>query len=161
MKTLEKMKHSFLLQAFGFAKIPMIFFVSPRMVDVTDNRCEIKIPLLRRNKNHLGSMYFGVLCTGADIAGGLLAMNLIREQGNSVNLVFKDFKAEFLKRPTADVHFVSEDGEKVRKLVTSAIQTGERVNETVLITAYCPSLDAEPVAKFELTLSLKKKSKKS
>lgn len=157
MKTLERFKQNIMLQAFGFAKIPMIFFVSPRMVDITNDRCEIKIPLIRRNKNHLGSMYFGVLCAGADIAGGLLAMNLIREKGNQVNLVFKDFKAEFLKRPTADVHFVSEDGAKVRELVDRAIATGERVQETVIITAHCPKLDLEPVAKFELTLSLKKK----
>ena len=157
MKTLERFKQNIMLQAFGFAKIPMIFFVSPRMVDMTSDRCEIRVPLIRRNKNHLGSMYFGVLCAGADIAGGLLAMNLIREKGNQVNLVFKDFKAEFLKRPTADVHFVSEDGAKVRELVDRAIASGERVQETVIITAHCPTLDLEPVAKFELTLSLKKK----
>lgn len=162
LSTIDRLKQTVALHAFGLFKIPMIFFISPKVVDMTSSRCEIRVPLNLRTRNHLGSMYFGTLCAGADVAGGLLAMNLIREGGNQVNLVFKDFKADFLKRPDADVHFISEDGEKVRKLVAAAVASGERVNETVLITATCPTkFGDDPVAKFALTISLKKKKSKS
>ena len=65
------------LRIFGVFKIPLIFFVKPTVVELTDNRAVVKIPCTYRTKNHLGSMYFGVLCTGADLAGGIMAMRLI------------------------------------------------------------------------------------
>jgi len=87
-------------------------------------------------------------------------MRLIQQSGNGVNLVFKNFTAEFLKRPDADTHFVSEDGEKVRLLVERAIAGTERVDDTVSIAAFCPSkYGDECMARFKLTISLKKKSK--
>jgi acyl-coenzyme A thioesterase PaaI-like protein len=155
-------KETLKLRAFGFLKIPMIFFCSPRLVEMTDDAVEMVIPLSYRTKNHLGSMYFGVLAVGADVAGGLIAMRLIQKSGNRVSLIFKDFRAEFLRRPEADVHFRSVDGAKVRALVEKALETGERVNETVEVIATCPKKSGdEPVAKLYLTLSLKRKDKRS
>ena len=90
----------------------------------------------------------------------LIAMRLIQSEGGKVNLVFKDFQAEFLKRPEADVDFVCDQGDEVRALVKKATESGERENLAVKITAFCPKkLGNEPVAKFSLTLSLKRKSK--
>jgi len=152
------LKETWKLRAFGFLKIPLVFFCSPRIVELSEAAVEIVIPLNYRTKNHLGSMYFGVQAVGADVAGGLLAMNRILETGNKVNLVFKDFRAEFLKRPEADVHFRSVDGAKVRALVDRALASGERENETVEIVGTCPSkFGTEPVGRYFLTISLKKK----
>lgn len=102
---LRILKETWKLRAFGALKIPLVFFCSPRIVEITDDVVEVMIPLTYRTKNHLGSMYFGALAVGADVSGGLLAMNRIVAKGNLVNLIFKDFRAEFLKRPEADVHF--------------------------------------------------------
>ena len=67
------------VRLFGLVKVPLIFFVSPKVIEMSDTKCEIKIPLNRKTKNHLNSMYFGVLCTGAGISGGLIAMNEIQK----------------------------------------------------------------------------------
>ncbi|HTL11154.1 MAG TPA: DUF4442 domain-containing protein, partial [Bdellovibrionota bacterium] len=93
------LKETLYLRAFGLIKIPMLWYLRPSVVELTDDRCVVKIPLRRRAKNHLNSMYFGALAAGADCAGGLMAMRLIRADGNRASLVFKDFHAEFLKRP--------------------------------------------------------------
>jgi acyl-coenzyme A thioesterase PaaI-like protein len=155
------LKETWKLRAFGMLKIPLVFFCSPRLVEMSDEAVELVIPLNYRTKNHLGSMYFGVQAVGADVAGGLIAMNRIMETGNQVSLVFKDFRAEFLKRPEGDVHFRSVDGLKVRALVDRAIASGERENETVEIVATCPKkLGAEPIGRYFLTISLKRKSQK-
>lgn len=144
------------LRAFGLAKIPLLLFCSPSVVEATDQACAVKIPLNWRTRNHLGSMYFGALSVGADCAGGLLALLEIRRRKAPVNLIFKDFKAEFLKRPTGDVVFRCTQGEQIRQWVDEALATGERVNGTVNLLATVPKLGDEPVAKFDLTLSLKK-----
>lgn len=144
------------LRAFGFLKIPMMYWLKPTVLEMSDERMEMKVPLTRRSKNHLGSMYFGALAAGADAAGGLLAMKLIRKSKANVALVFKDFHAEFLKRAEGDVHFVCEQGAEVRRFVAQVIESGERMNLPVHITAFVPSRSKdEPVAKFILTLSLK------
>jgi|GEM_PF-46175 len=138
--------------------VPLIHAVHPSVIVVDDHRCEVKIPLRRRTKNHLRSMYFGALCIGADVAGGLIAMRQIEKQGGGVSLIFKGFKAEFLKRPEGDVHFACEQGEAIGELVRKAISSGERENLVVRVTATVPSVSPEAVAEFDLTLSLKRRS---
>ncbi len=147
------------LRAFGLSKIPLLFFVRPSVVEMGKERFVVRIPLGRRQKNHLGSMYFAVLAAGADLAAGFTAMQAIRESGEPVSLVFKSLSADFLKRAEGDVHFVCEEGVLVRDLVQKAIETGERVEMPVTVTAIVPKkLGNEPVAKFILTLSLKRKA---
>jgi hypothetical protein len=126
-------------------------------VSISDTKLEVKIKLNRRTKNHLNSMYFGVLSVGADVTGGFLAMKLIRNNQSRISLIFKDFHADFLKRAEGDVHFICEDGLAIKNLVEVAEQTGERQNFPLHITATVPSISDESVAEFILTLSLKKK----
>ena len=147
-----------LIKLFGITKVPMIWYCRPKVIEHTNEKIEIKIPLKRKTKNHLGSMYFGVLAVGADITGGFLAMEPIQESGRKINLIFKDFKADFLKRPEGDVHFICNDGLAVKELVDRVSKSSDRHNFKLSIEATVPSISSEVVAKFELTLSLKDKT---
>lgn len=149
-------KNTIYLRLFGLAKIPMLFIANPEVVRVNDQEAEVKISLNFLTKNHLGSMYFGVLAMGADCAGGLMAMNHINKSKKKISLIFKDFKADFLKRPEGDVHFICKDGKKIAAQVKEVIKKKIRINRKLNIVAICPCISGEePVAKFELTLSLK------
>lgn len=154
---LKKYQDTLFLRFFGFTKIPLIFFVGPSVIRLDDQQCIIKIPLNLRTKNHLNSMYFGVLATGADLAAGLVAMNEIRDSKKKVDLSFKDFHAEFLKRAQGDVHFVCTQIPEIKSFVAEVISSRERMNFPVYIEAIVPSISDEIVAKFTLTLSLKVK----
>lgn len=154
----ELTRENLLVRIFAFTKIRMLHFIAPRLVELDSGRCAVMIRLNRRTRNHLNSMYFGVMAAGADMAAGLIAMRLIRESGTKVALLFKDFRADFLKRAEGDTMFTCDEGARIRELVARAIETGERVNETIRVTATVPSLlGEEPVANFHLTLSLKAK----
>jgi len=150
-------KANIYLKFFGIAKIPLLWFCRPKIISLDDKNVEIKIPLKRRTKNHLGSMYFGALSVGADITGGFLAMICIQKSKRKVALIFKDFKADFLKRAEGDVHFKCSEGEAISNLVQKTIQSGNRESMVVHIDAMVPSISKDTVAKFELTLSLKEK----
>jgi acyl-coenzyme A thioesterase PaaI-like protein len=144
--------------AFGLLEIPLNFGVMPIVEELDDRRVVARIPLCWRTKNHLGSMYFGVLATGADVAAGLIAFKLGRETRPRVDLVFKDFHADFVKRATGDVTFTCEDGEAMSAAVREAAETGERLNLPVRVVATIPGRDKpDVVARFTLTLSLKRK----
>ena len=155
----SKFKDTFFLRTFGLLKVPMIFWLSPTVLEATDERCVVKIPLNRRTKNHLNSMYFGALCVGADCAGGLIPMRFVHQKKARVSLIFKDFKAEFLKRAEGDVLFTCEQGQEITEFTQKVMDSGERMHMPVRVTATVPSKHGtEPVAQFTLNLSMKRKS---
>jgi acyl-coenzyme A thioesterase PaaI-like protein len=159
MNALKRLKETLKIRIFGFTQIPMIWFVAPRVIDVSLEHTEIVIPLNRRTQNHLGSMYFGSLAVGADLAGGLLFMNLASESRIKTSFVFKDMTAQFLKRADGDVHFVCKSGQAVKDLVERVKNSNERHETTLDIKATVPSkYGQEAVANFTLTLSVKRKS---
>jgi len=139
-------------------RIPVLFFVRPRVMELTDQGCAVKIPLRYATRNHVGSMYFGVLAAGADLAGGLNAFRLIRTRFPRHVLIFKDARMDFLKRADGDVWFRCRDGETVRSAFEQADQSGERVTIPVEIVATVPDkYGDEPVARFTLGLSVEEK----
>lgn len=139
-------------------RVPVLLFLGPRVEALDDERCEISIRLRWRSRNHVGSMYFGALCAGADLAAGLSAARLIRERHPRVSLIFADVRGEFLKRADGDVRFACADGLRIAAAVTSADASGERVTLPVEVVATVPSkYGDEPVARFTLGLSLKRR----
>jgi acyl-coenzyme A thioesterase PaaI-like protein len=156
---LENLKDTLFVRAFALAKVPLLFLTRPRVVEMTDDQCVLALPFTKLNKNHLGSMYFGALCIGAEATGGVIAMRLLQQlKDGKGSLIFKDFKANFLKRAEGETFFTCKQGLEIREAVERAAKTLERVELPVHITATVPKkLGDEPVATFTLTLSLKVK----
>ncbi|MBI1753727.1 MAG: DUF4442 domain-containing protein [Acidobacteria bacterium] len=148
------------MRLFGWLKIPMLASVRPSVIELSETRCVVRVPLRRWTRNHLGSMYFGALAIGADCAGGLLAMELIKRSKQEVSLVFKAFQAAFLKRPESDVYFTCEEGAAIREQVQRALASEDRVTGPVRVQAAVRAADGsfEPVAEFVLELSLKRRA---
>lgn len=146
------------VRLFGLLKIPLIGYVRPRVRRVDADEVKIVIPLSRRTKNHWGTMYFGALAVGADLAAGLHAMHAVarakKEEGVDVGFVFKDVQGDFLRRPDANVTFHSKEGAAVAAAIAEAAASGERVNIPVPVACTAGGHD---VATFTLTLSLKAK----
>jgi acyl-coenzyme A thioesterase PaaI-like protein len=158
MSRLGLIRETLALRLWAFKNIRLIAYVRPRVVDLTDERCEIVLPLSRRTRNHLGSMYFGALCTGADAAAALIGLKASRKAGGRIAVIFKDMQAEFFKRAEADVHFACEQGREISALIARADSSGERENLPVHVVATVPKLFAsDPVARFTLTLSVKRR----
>lgn len=156
---LTYIKQQLFLNLFSFFKIPLLFFCRPKIVKMADDEYIVKIPLGWRTKNHIGSMYFGALSVGADLSGGLIMLNLLQQRKQNVTFLFKDFKADFLKRAEGDVYFSCRDITKVKALLEKANKTKEREHVRINVTATVPDkLEDEPVAEFVLTLSVKNKS---
>lgn len=150
-------KMQWLLFLMGLFKIPLIGYVRPRLVEINDDSIKVKIRLRRKTKNHLNSMYFGALAVGADIAGGIHVFYYSEIMGKKISFSFKGMKADFLKRAESDVTFESNQGQVIKAGILESIETGERVNKTIMVNA----IDAnnEIVATFEMISSLKVMSK--
>jgi len=148
-----------MVRLWSLQNVFLLWLIRPRIVELNHERCVVRVPLnwiTRRRDIH--AMYLGTLCMGADIAAGLIAFQIVRERKERVSFIFKDLKGEFLKRAEGDVVFTNNDGPLIQDLLRRANETGERQEATVHVTATVPAkLGDEPVAKFELTLSVKKK----
>ena len=144
------------LRWFGYTRIPLLWYVGARLLEQTENRTVVRIPLRRNTRNHLGSMYFGALAIGADVTGAWVAFDRLRRGGPRLSIVFKDMQAEFLRRPDGHVHFICEDGLEVNAALDRALADRTRINVPVTVRAYVPTHSVtDPVAVFRLTLSAK------
>jgi acyl-coenzyme A thioesterase PaaI-like protein len=148
------------LKLFAWRYIPLIGFCAPKIVRMDSNTLEVTMPHSWRTKNHLGSIYFGALAIGADLAGAFLVFSKAKARGVNANFAFKDVQGQFLKRPQATVHFTSHDGAIIDAMIDESLASGERINKPVSVVVTCPSLHGdEPMASFTLTLSVKAKQK--
>lgn len=154
MKTLTRFK--LFLWYFSHFKVALIGYLKPRLITLSEKEIVIRLPLRRRSRNHLNSMYFGALSVGADLAGGLHGFYHADRAQCKISLAFKSFQAQFLRRPESDVYFVCNEGELVKQMIEESQQSGERINKPITIKAYTnyPS-QPEEVASFILELSIK------
>ena len=156
---LESIKATIYVRLFAIFKVPLFAFTNPSIIEFTDKRVELKIPLGFRTKNHLGVMYFGALNIGGEAAAGVLAFRKIHESGLRIDFLFKDFSGRYLKRADGDVHFICEEADKVVELIQLAASSTERQNAKIHTYAIVPTKHpSDRVAEFELTLSVKKRS---
>ena len=135
----------------------MMLYVKPSVMEISNERVVVRIPLIRRTRNHLGSMYFGALSVGADCSVGALAMHLIKQQPENISLIFKNFNAEFHMRAEGDVDFCCSQGKEISNLVAQAAASDERIEKMVDVIATVPDKGDDPVATFKLTLSMKRR----
>lgn len=154
------MSPTMMVRLWSLQNVFLLWLISPKILELSADRCIVRVPLnWRTRRKDIRAMYLGTLCMGADVAAGLIAFQLVAEKRVKINFIFKDMKAEFLKRAEGAVLFTNDDGPLIQDLVRRALESGERQEATVHVTATVPEkLGDEPVARFELTLSVKKKS---
>ncbi|HEX7192978.1 MAG TPA: DUF4442 domain-containing protein [Thermoanaerobaculia bacterium] len=152
-------RETFRVHVWSFANVFLLWLAHPQVIELSDDRCVVRIALnWRTRRRDIHAMYLGTLCMGADVAAGLIAFRLVNARKERVSFIFKDIRGEFLKRAEGAVIFTNNDGPLIQDLLQRTIASGEREEATVNVTATVPDkLGDEPVARFQLTLSLKKR----
>ncbi len=154
------MKPTTMVRLWSLQNVFLLWLIRPKIHVLNADQCIVRVPLnwITRRKD-IRAMYLGTLCMGADVAAGLIAFQSVAEKKQRINFIFKDMKAEFLKRAEGEVWFTNNDGPLIQELIRRALESGEREEATVHVTATVPEkLGEEAVARFELTLSIRKKS---
>ncbi|HEY2093424.1 MAG TPA: DUF4442 domain-containing protein [Thermoanaerobaculia bacterium] len=152
-------RETFRVRMWSFVNVFFLWLTRPQIIALNDDRCVVRIPLnWRTRRRDIHAMYLGTLCMGADVAAGLIAFRLVQARKERVAFIFKDIRGEFLKRAEGAVVFTNDDGPLIQALLQRTLASGEREEATVNVTATVPEkLGDEPVARFQLTLSLKKR----
>jgi hypothetical protein len=156
---LKNFKLTAIINTYSAINIPLLAFLTPRVIESSDERSEVRVRLDRRSRNHLGVMYFGAMAMGAELSIALRALTAISDSKQKIDFIFKDFFSEFLKRADGHVHFVCDEAPKVAALIARAANSSERLTETFSGYAIVPKNGNEPVMKYKLTLSVRNRSK--
>jgi hypothetical protein len=146
------------LYLFGLTKIPLVFYVGPKIVEYSEKHILLKIKLRRKTRNHLKSMYVAALVVGADISSGFLAFLKTKDSEKNISLIFKSISGEFLKRPMGDCYFFCENGKQIDDMIRNSAESGNRYNEVSEIKVYTDYYaEKELVAIFKMEVSIKVK----
>lgn len=154
----ENLKLTALINAYSAIQIPLLAFITPRVTVNEPSKTAVRVRLDRRTRNHLGVMYFGALAMGAELSIALRAITAISESGQKIDFIFKDFKADFLKRADGHVEFVCDEAGAVAELIAKAAESSERLEKTFKGYARVPKNGDEPVMEYALTLSVRNRS---
>lgn len=153
----ENLKMTALVSAYSAFRIPLLAFITPRIVELTDTRSAVRVSFGLRTRNHLGVMYFGALAMGAELSIALKVVQELYHSGKKIDFIFKDFQCEFLKRADGHVHFICDEAAAVCDFLLEAAQGTERHNKTFSGYAIVPAKSEEPIMKYKLTLSVKRR----
>ena len=75
----ERLKYNLYLWVFSWTKVRLIHYCRPKIVDINEEGVVLFMPLDRRTRNHVNSMYIGAMVVGVDMVTGFTAMLRIRE----------------------------------------------------------------------------------
>ena len=53
----QKLKMTLFIRYFGLMKVPMIFYCKPSVIEISSKSVTLKIPFIRRNRNHLDYIF--------------------------------------------------------------------------------------------------------
>ena len=70
----EQSKYNLFLWYFSWTQVRLIYYCRPKIFDVTEEGVELFMPLDRRTRNHVKSMYIGAMVVGVDMVTGFTAM---------------------------------------------------------------------------------------
>lgn len=140
----------------GTASTPLMGYVRPRLVMLTQERIVIRVDVTRRSRNAFGTMFLGAIATAADCAAGAFAMKFMFDTGHQVLPLVKSVDAQCLRKVSRHAHFCCDQGREIFAACHQALATGVPQALPVAVRVTAPTeYGDEPVAHFSLLLSIR------
>lgn len=156
----ERLRADFLsplkMRAYFLAKLPLALFAGLRVLELTRDRCAVRVPRGWRSTNPFRSTYFAAQTMAAELSTGALVMLATRGATAPVAMLITDMRATFEKKASEDAVFTCEDGAKAFAAVDETLRTGEGV--TAEMESVGRMADGTVVSRIHFTWSVKKRS---
>ncbi len=139
-------------------KLPAAYFCGIRVRYTDETKCAVTVPFKWLTKNPFRSTYFACLSMAAEMSTGVLAMGHIFKKDPEVSMLVTKIEANFFKKATGTVTFISEDGRRIAAMVREAMSSGKRTS----VNTYSTGKDkvGDTIAEFMITWSFKVKTPK-
>ena len=139
-------------------KLPAAYFCGIRVRYTDETKCAVTVPFKWLTKNPFRSTYFACLSMAAEMSTGVLAMGHIFKKDPEVSMLVTKIEANFFKKATGTVTFISEDGKRIAAMVREAMSSGKSTS----VNTYSTGKDkvGDTIAEFMITWSFKVKTPK-
>lgn len=144
------------LNAFMLQQLPMGFLAGLRIINLDENKAQVKIPFKYVNKNPFRSMYFASQSMAAELSTGIMAMAAVKDTGLPVSMLVLNMKSSFLKKATTPITFACNQGLDIAATIQKTIDTGE--GQTITVKSIGQNSQKEIVSEFEFTWTFKLKT---
>ena len=141
---------------FNRFKLPAAFLTGVRAKTLDDQQCVVTVKYRWINQNPFKSMFWAVQGMAAELSTGALVMGKIRESRQKISMLVLNNKGSFMKKAVGRIHFTCEDGLKIDRALTEAIETGE--GRTVWLRSVGKDEAGNVVSEFEFEWTLKIKN---
>jgi len=143
------------MKLYMMLNLPMGFIAGLRITELTSAKAQINVPYKFINKNPFKSMYFAVQAMAAELSSGILALSEVSEAKEPVSMLVLNMRASFTKKARTVVSFSCNDGDKIRKAITTSIETRE--GQTCDVVSVGIDKEGDQVAEFVFTWTFKPK----
>lgn len=150
---LDMLKNPFKLRMFLLQNLPAAYFSGVTVQSASEERAVVTVPYKWFTRNPFRSTYFACLSMAAEMSTGLLAMANVYKRKPGVSLLVVAVEGKFHKKATGVTRFICEEGDILKQVVETAINTGEP--QSARITSIGYNDKNELVAEFWVTWSFK------
>lgn len=144
------------LNTFLMFKLPSAYFTGVRTTHLDDMTCVVSVKHRWINQNPFKSMFWAVQGMAAELATGALVMKKIKKSSYNMSMLVVNNNASFSKKATGRITFTCNEGERIDKAISKAIETSE--GQTVWLNARGVNADGVEVSNFNFEWTLKVKS---
>lgn len=148
----------FIKNQMSFFWLPSAWICGVRVDSIENNKCSVRVKLGFFNKNPFKSLFWAVQGMAAEMPGGLLLQNKIKNSGQNIAMLLVGSSSKFTKKAVGKILFTFENGELLDELVNQAVKTKEA--QTITIRTSGVDENGDVVSEFSFNWSIKLRSKR-
>ena len=141
---------------FMFFKLPSAWWSGVRLQTISESKCVVTVKHMWINQNPFRSMFWAVQGMAAEMTTGAFVTREINLSGENISMLVSRNTANFTKKATGTIRFICNDGQKVKKLIKKAVDTGK--SQTMWIESKGYNEDNIIVSHFSFEWSIKKRT---
>ena len=142
----------------SFFWLPSAWLCGVRVDSIENNSCSVRVKHRWINKNPFNSLFWAVQGMAAEMPGGLLLSEKIKNSGHNISMLLIGSTSNFTKKAVGKILFTYENGEDLDKLVNDAVTTKDA--QTITINTKGIDENGDVVSDFSFKWSIKLRSKK-
>ena len=122
-----KLVTPFQVNSFMLLKLPAAYLCGVRLKAIDQNSASVVVRHRWINQNPFRSMFWAVQGMAAELACGMLVMQAVRHQSQSISMLLVGTQAKFTKKATGLIEFSCHDGAVALAGVEQSLRQGQGV----------------------------------
>ena len=144
------------LNAYTMMKLPAAWLMGVRVKKVDAQTSVVSVKHRWINQNPFKSMFWAVQGMAAELATGALVIGYAQNSGKKISTLVASNNAIFTKKATGRIHFVCEEGDKIKATIDRALATGK--GQVCWMKAIGTNSEGIQVSEFNFEWTVKLKS---